>query len=82
MTKRPTDEEWTAWLGKQPPLNPLPPRVRAEVQRILDGAARRVLQKQLAGMCCFGDCDEPATHQADEHDRFPHCDKHHAQAQR
>jgi hypothetical protein len=36
-----------AWLRAQPPLNPMPPRVRGEVQRILDGEARRLLRERL-----------------------------------
>lgn len=42
-----TEEQWQAWLAAQPPLNPMPPQVRAEVQRILDGAARRLLREGL-----------------------------------
>jgi hypothetical protein len=31
-----------------PPKGELPPRVRAEVQRILDGEARRILDEEMA----------------------------------
>lgn len=42
-----SDKHVREWLATQPPLNPLPPRVLAEFQAILDGEARRLLRERL-----------------------------------
>jgi hypothetical protein len=48
MGKKIAEEEWTRWLPTQLPANPMPPGVRTEIHRILDDAARRLLNENLA----------------------------------